>query len=24
MENHFMYGRSERIAKHMQDYGDKA
>jgi betaine-homocysteine S-methyltransferase len=24
MENHFMYGSSERIAKHMQEYGDKA
>ena len=24
MSNHFMYGTNERIAKHMQDYGDKA
>ena len=24
MANHFMYGTNERIAKHMQDYGDKA
>ena len=24
MSNHFMYGNSERIAKHMQDYGDEA
>lgn len=24
MENHFMYGKSKRIAKHMQEYGDKA
>ena len=24
MSNHFMYGTNERIAKHMQDYGDEA
>jgi betaine-homocysteine S-methyltransferase len=24
MANHFMYGTNERIAKHMQDYGDEA
>lgn len=24
MENHFMYGSTKRIAKHMQDYGDTA
>ena len=24
MANHFMYGTNERIAKHMQDYGDDA
>ena len=24
MSNHFMYGNSERIAEHMQEYGDKA
>ena len=24
MSNHFMYGTNERIAKHMQDYGDDA
>ena len=24
MSTHFMYGSNERIAKHMQDYGDKA
>ena len=24
MENHFMYGTNERIAKYMQDYGDTA
>ena len=24
MSNHFMYGDSERIAEHMQEYGDKA
>ncbi|AJI53833.1 homocysteine S-methyltransferase family protein [Francisella philomiragia] len=24
MENHFMYGTNKRIAKHMQEYGDKA
>jgi betaine-homocysteine S-methyltransferase len=24
MSNHFMYGDSERIAEHMQEFGDKA
>tara|TARA_B100000902_G_scaffold262253_1_gene248480 strand:- start:1043 stop:2098 length:1056 start_codon:yes stop_codon:yes gene_type:complete len=24
MENHFMYGSNERIAEHMQEFGDKA